>query len=696
MLPAKRTANQVYCSATCRNRMNRRRATEAKRRRDAAAPIHQAIDEAVGEGGHTDKVIADFLASRAEKAALYTTGGPAYQRMMASPNILGPLLRGEMTHETAAELLGYHSGTISKVMEMIATQLRTEADAAEWELSERAGYLVGIDLGEPRFDDPALLESYLEDLTDRFIEWRDLLMVDERGRTYITKPFHRRWITSILWAIFTGKRQMILSPPRHGKTQLLIDFCTWLICRDPHIRILWIASNGDLAEDWLAAIKQQLEENEALRDLYLAPGQDFKPPPRSGKSWSRQQFSVDTRTRVVKSPSMQGVGRRGRILSRDVDLMIIDDVEDDESTATDGIMAKTRKWITVTAGSRKEAHTGVVVIGSRQDPQDLYGHLLENPEWEAIVEEAHSTDCDLPVLQEHLHVDCMLFPEKNDFAWLMSQKRSMDLEGSDELFEMVYLNKAIPKGLEVFDIDAMKRCRDLNRPLGVIPHGCKLVAGLDPAVAGYQSAVLWAWHRQTQRWFLIDGQLQTGPGIEGFLAVMREWHTKYNGRLRHWIVESNGFQRGYGTDPDIRKFKNTHGIHIEGHETQANKWDKRIGVGAMGKLFKKVMVWANPVTGAEERALKMSLPYEGPEAVALVGAYLRQAKNFGSAASQARTTRVAYKSDLLMASWFPMKVIRRWQKEAEAEDASVDYTYATEFGDYRPDFDFQEEPWPLL
>ena len=87
-----------------------------------------------------------------------------------------------------------------------------------------------------------------------------------------------------------------------------------------------------------------------------------------GKSWSSSGFTVATRTSVsgIKSPTMVGLGRGGKILSRDCDIIIADDIEDHSSTVQPAARHNTKNWWTTTLGSRKEEHTAMVVIGSRQ------------------------------------------------------------------------------------------------------------------------------------------------------------------------------------------------------------------------------------------------------------------------------------------------------------------------------------------
>lgn len=666
-----------YCSVRCRNRMAWRRHAERERLQQATAPVHAALRAVVGPD--TDDVVTEFLARRSDHAALNVTGGPAYDDIIGQVQVLDGLLRGTMSYRTASEITGYGISTIAKVLEEFTCRLRTQREAAAWTMGDDAARLVARHLNltlEParyRAMTEAAFEALIDELVALFVEWRNRFCTDERGQLYVTKGFHRRWIRALIKALLLGRRIMVLSPPRHGKTQLLIDFCTWLIVALPNIRLLWVAANGDLAGDWLAAIEDQLDNNETLRVAYLEPGTNWRPPARSGKAWSRKQFTVATRTITgVKSPTMQAVGRGGRILSRDVDFMIVDDIEDDESVATPGGRISTRKWFTVTAGGRKMEHTGVAVLGSRQDPDDLYGYLIDNSEWECQVEEAHSSACRLDPFDEEAHVDCMLMPEVRSYRWLQGQRRSMALEGGDEMFDMQYLNKAIPKGLEVFSEAQMRLCLNRARRCGEYPAGSRLVAGLDPSPTSHQSAFLWAWYPEWGRLFMVDSINDTGPGIPGFLELLKLWTVTYP-TLSHWVVEDVGFQAGYLLDEGVQRYRNENGLSIEGHQTQTNKWHRDYGVGAMAKLF-STKVNVEDADGIVTTPWLVDLPYGDPATVEKVERYIRQARNFASTAAIVRArTRAGYRTDELMASWFPMKLIRSWRTEEMVEMQYVGY-----------------------
>ena len=66
----------------------------------------------------------------------------------------------------------------------------------------------------------------------------------------------------------------------------------------------------------------------------------------------------------------------------------------------------------------------------------------------------------------------------------------------------------------------------------------------------------------------------------------------------------------------------------------------------------------------------INLPYLGFEAQEKVNLYTSQLVYFSSAKSKSKT--VGTKTDVVMASWFPMKSIRRMQKEKFA-DLGHDY-----------------------
>ena len=505
----------------------------------------------------------------------------------------------------------------------------------------------------------------------KFEDFRDRYFRTETGEKYETADFHQKWINAILTAIDEGNEQMILSPPRHGKTDLLTHFAVWQICKNPNVRIMWVGGNEEIAKNAVGSVLDHLEHNQKLIEDFCIPGQTFKPKNRSGKSWTAGQFTVATRTVTgIKSPTMVAVGKGGKILSRDSDLIIADDIEDHGTTIQPSAREQTRQWWTTTLSSRKEEHTAIVIIGSRQHPEDLYNFLLENPQMHKIVEEAHSTECVKPETEFEEHTDCMLWESKRSYKWLYSRLQGAETTGGKSIFEMVYLNKAFAEGIAMFDVEEIDSCRDVNRVVGQVPANVKLIAGLDPASTGYQAAFLWAVNTDTGKMYMIDIENQKGGGIIQARKTVKNWHEKYN--LAHWVIEENGFQRAIRQDTELREYCARMGIYLEGHQTQKNKFDPIFGVGSMRELFKEQLI---------------SLPYGSAESETKSNIYRRQLIYFSTGASKQSGRN--NKSDVVMASWFPMRVVRRLQKERLAE---VGLDYKPSFGEWDIS-SMNEAPW---
>ena len=570
-----------------------------------------------------------------------------YYRAFVSEGIAEEVANGDMTVAKAASLLGCTSATVSRMLAAFKIDSRNEILAEDWELSKEA-------------------KQNLENLSS----FRNKYFRTETGKRYDTANFHVNWINNIINAIKYGKELIILSPPRHGKTELLIHFAVYQICKNPNVRIMWVGGNEDIARNSLSAVLDVLDTNEELQSDFCPPGTNFKPDNRSGKNWSQNQFTVGTRTVAgIKSPTMVAVGKGGKILSRDCDIIIADDIEDHQTTQQPGARESTRQWWTTTLSSRKEEHTAVVVIGSRQHPDDLYNHLLESDNFTSIVETAHTLECEIPEHFEEEHKDCMLWPNKRTYKWLMSRLRSAETTGGRQTFEMVYYNQAYVEGTQIFTMNMIDQCMRPDLVTGQVYRNLHLIAGLDPASSGYQASVLWGIDKYRSELYLVDLENRRGGGIRAALDQMSQWLQEYD--CRHWIVEENGFQSAIRQDDSIKEFTLNTGVVVQGHLTGKNKHDPLYGVGAMANLF-------------ENR--KIHLPTGDSQSTAKVQQYRQQLLYFDGKPVSKRNKE---KTDIVMASWFPMKIFRRMQKEHIAEMGT---DYNPSYGEYEIT-EMNEAPW---
>jgi len=614
------TANKSkYCSIECQRRQYMKEYRHNKKQEKPINSKYSALTPMKGKyyNEYVDKGLADLV------------------------------MNSELTATKAAEALGCPIATVSKMNAAYQIDLQNKLDAEGWSVPQEA-----------------------EQALENFSTFRNKYFATETGEKYETADFHENWINKILKSIDEGGELLVLSPPRHGKTELLIHFAVYQICRNPNTRIMWVGGNEDIAKNAVSAVLDQLESNERLQEDFCEPGKSFKPDNRSGKMWASNQFTVGTRTVPgIKSPTMVAVGKGGKILSRDCDLIIADDIEDHQTTMQPGARENTRQWWTTTLSSRKEEHTAVVVIGSRQHPDDLYHHLLNNEAFESIVETAHDLTCQLPEASDEEHTDCMLWEGKRTHKWLMSRLRAAETTGGKQIFEMVYFNQSYVEGTQIFSPDAIDACKRQELVVGEIPKQLQLVAGLDPSSSGYQAAFLWGIDTFNSELYCIDIDNQKGGGVRAAAQIISDWYHKYD--LAHWIVEENGFQTAIRQDENIKEFVLRTGILLQGHLTGKNKHDPLYGVGAMSELFD---------------ANKIHLPYGNSESQAKIDSYKRQLVYFDG---KPVSSRNKHKTDIVMSSWFPMKVFRRVQKEHLAE---VGMEYKPSFTGYNVT-DMNDAPW---
>ena len=589
--------------------------------------------------------------------------GDVYQVLKDHP-ITQQILAGEITIGYAADELGYSRTAVTRSIAAIVVDIRGE-QGGDLEGQAITDFLGPSDIALPDPDTPEY-EQFLDELVTAFLKFRDTYFEVKRKVPFVNKVYHVTWIRATLHAILTGSHQLILSPPRHGKSELMIHFCVWLIIRNPDIRIMWVARNDDMAKQMVGSVKDHLEHNEKLCADFLGQERNYKTP---GK-WAALDFTVNTRTVVgMKSYTMVGVGWTGTILSRDCDFIVLDDVEDDRTVKTPGERQHTREKFAITLDSRIEDHTAVLIIGSRQHPDDLYGYLIENSAWHAIVNQAHDDACEINPHDLDAHTTCMLWHERHPYSWWYSKWQSQKEMGLEHLFEMVWQNRPRPSGLIVFRKEALLDARNFKRNIGDTEWFGKLekpillhnqVAGMDPAAVGQQAYWIWIYDSVGHRAYMLDAAIDMGGGLDKYADYMKAWKKKYD--LMWWVTERNNIQQVFTTDSKIREIQGELGIALDSMQTGSNKHDLEFGLPGMARWFEEGMI---------------DLPYGDEASRQMTDIYIRQA--LGYEIDDAGKARNRGKSDLLMSAWFPFKELLQW---SYSELSDVQTTYEPAFAGY--------------
>jgi hypothetical protein len=113
--------------------------------------------------------------------------------------------------------------------------------------------------------------------------------------------------------------------------------------------------------------------------------------------------------------------------------------------------------------------------------------------------------------------------------------------------------------------------------------GLIVIAGLDPAGAGYTAAVCLAIDVSTQKRYLLDVSNKPGMKPDEIRTLIKDWTDQY--KISEWRIEKNAFQTMLTQDREVREYLSSRGAILREHHTGQNKWDTNFGVASLTTLF---------------------------------------------------------------------------------------------------------------
>lgn len=168
---------------------------------------------------------------------------------------------------------------------------------------------------------------------------------------------------------------LALLPRDHQKSAIAAYYAAWMITRNPAIRILYISSTSNLATKQLTFIKSILTHPNYRR---FWPEMVNKDENKRAK-WTETEIVVDHPLRaqeIVRDPTVFCAGMTTNIVGMHCDLMIPDDVVVHDTAYTAEAREKIEQQYSYFA-SIQGTDSRVFAVGTRYDPKDLYGTLLE-------------------------------------------------------------------------------------------------------------------------------------------------------------------------------------------------------------------------------------------------------------------------------------------------------------------------------
>jgi hypothetical protein len=448
--------------------------------------------------------------------------------------------------------------------------------------------------------------------------WKRMLLLNEElfilryfgHKIERLEPFHRALLNAALYS----RRSLILFPAAHGKTTLVGTICPILeMCRNPDIRMTGILKNDEDAEGIGQAIQAELLDNtELIRDF--GP---FQPVMGSNKPFAITKMSIEARTSRAKEPTLSLFGSGSRsALGKRSDWTFCDDVIHDKNSATPEARHKIKEWFMQGPATQGEKHHArLTVVGTRFDPEDLYGdiremfgpdgetHLYDIQEFDAIVDsETHET----------------LWPAQH--PWISLMERKIEMGTLD--FNKRFRNIAVDASRMVFKAEYIEGgyinrekypgCLDRDYKVGDFQPDWRLYAGFDPAVGKSRSAKFCAHaviaigsclEHERCMWIvsLRRAQMTMPQQVDQIIQAHEDFPLEVS------MVEANSYQAGLLES--IQQKMGDQGLAyriLPHHTSKQNKPDPEMGVHAMAPWFENGWVHipqANPESRNQMRIL---------------------------------------------------------------------------------------------
>lgn len=439
----------------------------------------------------------------------------------------------------------------------------------------------------PRFED--FCEKYLgQKVFDHQLQWVDLL----EGRT--PRKIHPAQVYE------PGRPELLIvnTPPEHAKsTTITANYVTYRLCEDPNVRIIIISKTKEMAKRFLYQVKNRLT-HPRYRSLQI----DFGPQEgwaATADSWTADQVYLggEARDSGEKDPTILALGIGGQVYGARADLIIMDDCI---TLSNAHEFEKQIDWLSQEVLTRLSDHGKLLIVGTRVSPQDLYSELRDGSRWpDGVCEYTYFSQPAVLEFADDPKDWVTLWPRTNDDKgelvpkWdgpALYRRRGVV---PPRTWAMVYMQHQVVEDA-VFPAEAVKACVNGMRRPGPMPKnatncrkdgmdGLYVVAGLDPAAAGYTAMVVLGVDRQTRKRYVLEVLNQAGMTPTAMRENIKTLTERFG--IHEWRIEKNAFQSMLTQDREIRDFLANKGCVLKEHHTGSNKWDADFGVASMALLF---------------------------------------------------------------------------------------------------------------
>ncbi len=216
---------------------------------------------------------------------------------------------------------------------------------------------------------------------------------------------------------------IIMSPPQHGKSTAITDFCAWIAGVNPSVRTIYATYSDRLGVRANVGIQRLFGE----RNFQLC-FPDFQLDKSASASVNRSIIEY------VGGGYFRNSTVAGAISGETADIGIIDDpVKGREDANSELMRDKVWDWFTNVFMTRLTNNSGLCVVSTRWHVDDLIGRIIESGMSNVRMITYRALDDD----------GAALFPELKDCGYLEERRRTMLTEHWEALYQS---NPQIPSG----------------------------------------------------------------------------------------------------------------------------------------------------------------------------------------------------------------------------------------------------------
>ncbi|MFB4472151.1 phage terminase large subunit [Oceanobacillus caeni] len=416
------------------------------------------------------------------------------------------------------------------------------------------------------------------------------LSIEYFAKAYISDEFsqdfgdYAKEILSTLKGDIESDKQentAVIAPRSHGKSTISsLAIPTWSACHNKKKFVLFISANADTAANFLSKVKRALESPEII--------EDFGKMKDKKRTWNNEEIETTTGTWISCSGWKSGLRGMNKPSVGRPDLIILDDLEDKETLASESLQSKLELAFNEEIGRLGAYNTDFFYIGTLLSQDSLLARVIKMPSWKVLFYKRVISFPEDETLWEEwkqIYRD-MDNPNRLDdaYSFFLSNKKEMTkgakvlwddkVPMSETKYKHPYYHVMLDRekwGESSFWKEDQNEPRSSEDYIFQTLHyweslpsfdDMDIVLGLDPSMgkknSDFQALVVMGKHKQTGRKYIVDSLLLRIKPTE-LLTTIIDLCKKYP--ITQIGVESTAFQE-YLADDLKQKLKEAEMYHV--------------------------------------------------------------------------------------------------------------------------------------